>query len=326
MKLHDIIPNDPLLEDLSRRGFLKGVGAAAGSAATGAMAAPFRHGEYKDQMTGKSQGRYSKVKADNGNATLTLRWPGSDQPRIDIDLPGKTINFGASGAAGARVKVGNGPVIETYLSKGQSGDYSWGAILDTNLVRKILTHSGELKIEVDIFRTGPQIFKFTIEQDQVTKDFSTQQKVDTERGRKQAAEKEKQDAEKAKQDAEIAQKQKEREPITKLEKRMEDNLPKSISISGIRTGIGKIYYDSYKKDLDTKFVGRMGKRGEISNLQVTSPSGQEDWDKVATDLVKTKMWPYYLTAALGDDVNHIDFEVTVSTKSSKVDITNVVRD
>ena len=35
MKLHDIIPNDPLLEDLSRRGFLKGVGAAAAAGATG---------------------------------------------------------------------------------------------------------------------------------------------------------------------------------------------------------------------------------------------------------------------------------------------------
>ena len=33
MKLFDIIPNDPLLEDLSRRGFLKGAGAAAGMAA-----------------------------------------------------------------------------------------------------------------------------------------------------------------------------------------------------------------------------------------------------------------------------------------------------
>lgn len=169
MRLHEIIPNDPLLEDLSRRGFLKGVGAAAGMAATGAQAAPFSHGEYKDQMTGKSKGRYSTVKADNGNATLTLKWPGSGRARIDIDLPGKIINFGASGSSGARIKVGNGPVIETYLNRGESGDYSWGAILDTNLVQKILAHSGELKIEVNIFRTGPEIFKFTIEQDNITK-------------------------------------------------------------------------------------------------------------------------------------------------------------
>jgi TonB family protein len=171
-----IIPHDPLFEDLSRRGFLKGVGAAAGMAVTGAQAAPFSHGEYKDQMTGKSKGRYSTVKADNGNATLTLKWPGSGQARIDIDLPGKTINFSASGSSGARVKIGNGPVIETYLSRGQSGDYSWGAILDTNLVRKILSHSGELKIEVNIFRTGPEIFKFTIEQDNITKSIPAPKK------------------------------------------------------------------------------------------------------------------------------------------------------
>lgn len=32
MRLHEIIPNDPLLEDLSRRGFLKGLGAGVGLA------------------------------------------------------------------------------------------------------------------------------------------------------------------------------------------------------------------------------------------------------------------------------------------------------
>ena len=171
MKINQII------SEIDRRGFLKGMGAAAAVGATSsAMAAPFRHGSHTDQMTGKEEGKFSEVRADTGNAKLTLIWPGAGQPGIDIDLPRKIINFSAKGAAGARVKIGNGPVIETYLNRGTSGDYSWGRILDTNLVRKILNHSGELKIEVDIFRTGPEVFKFTIEQDHVTKDFSTQQK------------------------------------------------------------------------------------------------------------------------------------------------------
>lgn len=168
MKLIDIIPNDPLLEDLTRRGFLKGIGAAAGMAATGATASPFKHGEYKDQMTGERQGRYSKVKADNKNATLEILWPVSGQAMTIIDIPRATINFKIHGAIG-RIKIGNDPVQDFDLSMGDSGNYSWGANLSADIARKILSHSGEVKIEVPIYRTGPEIFKFTIEQDNITK-------------------------------------------------------------------------------------------------------------------------------------------------------------
>jgi TonB family protein len=168
MNLRDIIPNDPLLEDMSRRGFLKGLGAAAGMAATGASAAPFSHGEYKDQMTGKSDGKYSKVRSDDGRATLTLDWPVGGRGQLIVSIPGTTINFGARGAAG-RIKIGSGPVQDVWLNQGQTGSYSWAGILNNSLISKILSHSGEVKIEVPFYRTGPEIFKFTIEQDNITK-------------------------------------------------------------------------------------------------------------------------------------------------------------
>jgi hypothetical protein len=74
MRLYDIIPNDPLLEDLSRRGFLKGIGAAAlagtaGSSKAGIFSSPALFdpgiykgeaiqllGSYSDDSSGKAHG------------------------------------------------------------------------------------------------------------------------------------------------------------------------------------------------------------------------------------------------------------------------------
>jgi len=271
------------LQEVDRRGFLKGMGAAAGMAATGAQAAPFSHGEYKDQMTGKSQGRYSKVKADNGNATLTLRWPGSDQPRIDIDLPGKIINFGASGAAGARVKVGNGPVIETYLNRGQSGNYSWGAILDTNLVRKILTHSGELKIEVNIFQTGPEIFKFTIEQDNITKSIPAPNKKEVKKDETGSADSVEPSA----------------EPSSSYAGRIKARIQPNITFSG--TGSGPV-------DVEI----RVTPDGTILARKIIKSSGDAKWDDAIIRAIDKTMtlprdidgrMPPTVSLTLGESVN-----------------------
>ena len=67
---------EEMLAEIDRRGFLKGLGAAAATAAvpTLAKAAPFKHGEYKDQMSGEKQGKFAKVKADNGNANLEIEY------------------------------------------------------------------------------------------------------------------------------------------------------------------------------------------------------------------------------------------------------------
>ena len=173
MKITDVVN-----EDITRRGFLQGAGAAAVAGAAGsAMAAPFRHGEYKDQMTGASQGKYSTIKSNDGRASLELSWPGQGQSYLAVDVPGKIINFGASGTAAARIKIGNGPVINTYLNRGTSGNYSWGAIFNNDIINKVLTHQGELKVEIPLYRDGGTVYNFTVEQDQTTKSYSQSNKT-----------------------------------------------------------------------------------------------------------------------------------------------------
>ena len=177
MRLHEIIPNDPLLEDLSRRGFLKGIAGAAASSATGAMAAPFRHGSHTDQMTGKEEGKYSTVVSDNSNAKLIIQWPGHSSPGVVITVPGKVINYktGRFGSgAGARIKIGNLPVEDISIYSPDSGNYSKAFLGFDNenrarIARQILKSSGPLKIEIPIFREGNVVFAFTIEPDEIVK-------------------------------------------------------------------------------------------------------------------------------------------------------------
>ena len=100
-------------EDLSRRGFLKGAGAAAVAGAAGsAMAAPFKHTTDKDQMTGEKTADVSTVKSNDGKAILELRR--GAKPMVVLEVPGTTFNAGRLGT-NCRYKIGNGPVIETLL-------------------------------------------------------------------------------------------------------------------------------------------------------------------------------------------------------------------
>ena len=155
------------LEEIDRRGFLKGMGAAAAAGAAGsAMSAPFNHGNHVDQMTGKENGKYSEVRSDNSNAVLSIQWPGHSWPGVWIEIPGATINFDSADGTTGRVKI-NGTVKEMSLDRVGSGSYSKAK---TDIPPKsILTTSGDLWIEVPIYRKGNQIYKFTIEPDLITK-------------------------------------------------------------------------------------------------------------------------------------------------------------
>ena len=61
------------ITEITRRNFLKGVG-AAGLGSTQALAAPFRHGQNIDPMTDKAEGQYSTVTSDDGSAVLYIQW------------------------------------------------------------------------------------------------------------------------------------------------------------------------------------------------------------------------------------------------------------
>lgn len=163
MKIRDL--QQPINE-IDRRGFLKGLGATAAAGATGsAMAAPFRHSKNVDPMTGKENGKYSEVRSDNSNAVLSIQWPEHKWPGVFIDIPRGIINFGVYGASG-RIKI-NGKVADVSLSRISNRSYS-SASIDIP-PRTVLTATGDLWVEVPIYNDGDRVFKFTIEPDSITK-------------------------------------------------------------------------------------------------------------------------------------------------------------
>ena len=194
MKINEIT------EDISRRGFLKGAAAAAASAATGAIAAPFSHNQTTDQMDSSAKPKkYSQVKSEDGSALLEIHWPESGKasdmrPEASgavIGVPGQTLDLVGRGTAG-RIKFGSSPPLPVTFSSATSGNYSiawihlstaktWDEISKDGryqlegraLARKLLTFSGEVKIEVPIYRVGNKVFTFKIEPDDQTKKLGT---------------------------------------------------------------------------------------------------------------------------------------------------------
>jgi hypothetical protein len=166
-----------ILDEISRRDFLKGAGATAGLAAMGgANAAPFKHTTSKDQMTGKKTADVSTVKSNDGKAILELRR--GTKPMVVVEVPGAIFNAGSLGTK-CRYKIGNGPVVETLLAMPSSGAYDWGAILPSyqggnGLAEKIMNHSGEVLFEVDLYKVGGKVFKFTIEPDATSRSVKEQ--------------------------------------------------------------------------------------------------------------------------------------------------------
>ena len=177
MKIRDL---QQQVNEIDRRGFLKGLGAAAVAGAAGsAMAAPFRHGEYKDQMTGKTQGKYSILPSDNSNARITIIWPGSAQPGFVIDIPGEVLQLGIDGASG-RIKI-NGKIENIYFNPMKDhGAYSSAGVLSDNIARKLLKSNGEVLIEIPVYGKGNKIYKFTVEPDSIVKQLKDPQPKKTE--------------------------------------------------------------------------------------------------------------------------------------------------
>jgi hypothetical protein len=166
-----------LEEDITRRGFLQGAGAAAvAGTAGGAMAAPFRHGEYKDQMTGANQGKYSTIKSDNSNATLQIQWPGTKQPGFILDIPGEVLQLGIDGASG-RIKI-NGKLENIYFNRMvDHGAYSSAGVLSDNIARKLLKSNGEVLIEIPVYGKGNKVYKFTVEPDSIVNQLNNPQPI-----------------------------------------------------------------------------------------------------------------------------------------------------
>ena len=162
---------EEMLAEIDRRGFLKGLGAAAATAAIPSMAkaAPFSHGKNVDPMTNKERGKNSTVKSDNSDAVLTIQWPSHEYPGVWISIPkNNTMDFTNDIITSSRIKI-NGNISNLKLWQLSGGNYNQAKIdISPNTVLKA---SGDLWIEIPMFRGERKIFKFTLEQDKETKKF-----------------------------------------------------------------------------------------------------------------------------------------------------------
>jgi hypothetical protein len=171
------------LEEVDRRGFLKGIGAVAVAGAAGnSMSAPFKHSQNVDPMTDKVTGKNSTVISDDGTAELYVEWKGgANSGGAWMDLKSGRVHprFGNSGFVG-RIKFGNDAVQDldgvpqanyktVQLGGSASSGVDTGTMNTAVIAKKILKHSGKLKIEIPMLDGNKKVFVFTIEQDSTTK-------------------------------------------------------------------------------------------------------------------------------------------------------------
>jgi hypothetical protein len=164
------------LDEISRRDFLKGAGAAAGLAATDAISAPFKHSQNVDPMTDKVQSKNSTVVSDDGSAQLYIQWNSGVWFDLKKGLLGLTNSTGGFYLQNMRIKIGNEPVKKTYgtLSKNFKSMQIGGPAETKNLASQILKHSGELRIEAELSNGNTKVFKFTIEPDATSRSVKEQ--------------------------------------------------------------------------------------------------------------------------------------------------------
>lgn len=181
MRLQEVsgLTTDEMLAEIDRRGFLKGLGAAAATAAVPSLAnaAPWKHGQSKDEMDDTVY-KFSDVTSNDGQARIRApRNQGSlatlnVKDRIDFDH----MDYGKLCARG-RIKIGSSPPAEVHLNQLVSGSNIVSLLgLDKNYKSihfdKIflgLSKPTTIKIEVPIIGKGSKVYTFEIEPDEVTK-------------------------------------------------------------------------------------------------------------------------------------------------------------
>jgi len=171
-RVNNCVPES--LEEIDRRGFLKGMGAAAMTGAAGsAVAAPFKHGEYTDQMTDKNVGKYSAVRSNDGLAELEIAWGDGVwfvlKTRAMLEI--NKVVSGEYRIQYFRYSFNGKLVEESGIVNKQLRSMQIGSTPDASkaLANKLLKQPGEFKIEIELFGEGKRVFKFKIEPDSVSK-------------------------------------------------------------------------------------------------------------------------------------------------------------
>jgi len=176
--------NEGMDEDLSRRGFLKGLGAAAAAgAASSANATPFKHGKFKDEMTGAESGSYTTLKSDYGDATIQINWNGLTY--IGFIATSDILGIYKGYPMDGRIKISDKPVKNiTLWPLNGAGNHAGGIKIDDSnkatilLAKEIMSTPGSLKIELPVVSPGgaytKKIFQFTIEPDNKSKQYDNE--------------------------------------------------------------------------------------------------------------------------------------------------------
>ncbi len=115
-----------------------------------------------DQMTGESKGGKARVWSEDGQALLEVYFGPNTKDIVFIEVKNQVINFGVDGTS-VRIKAG-GKVINAHLDRPTSGAYDYGGVHEEwypGLIKRIFA-GGEIKIEVPIYRKGPQIYTWNV--------------------------------------------------------------------------------------------------------------------------------------------------------------------
>jgi hypothetical protein len=135
-------------------------------------AAKFVHNQNSDPMTDRTTGSYSTVKSEDKQAELYIEWHGKKGIGAWIDLKKGLFH---NNDKPFRYKFGKNAVQDNLYSvevnnSGYKSLQLGGAGLETGeFADRILRHTGELRIEVEVFNVGPRVFIFKIEQDATTR-------------------------------------------------------------------------------------------------------------------------------------------------------------
>jgi hypothetical protein len=335
---------EEMLAEIDRRGFLKGLGAAAATAAIPSMAkaAPFSHSKNVDPMTNKERGKSSAVKSDNSDAVLTIQWPGHEAPGVWISIPkNNTMDFTNDIIMSSRIKI-NGNISNLKLWQLSGGNYNQ-AKLDIS-PNTVLKASGDLWIEIPMFRGERKIFKFTLEQDKETKKFKQdddeQDAIDAKQLEKQKQMRQDQESSRLQKEKdnqeEILKKEKESREIEKQqqEKQQQDKENKE-NIKDLKTIISKnivnrleiiipkakqkindahYFHRSYMQDYEATVRFDINKMGAISNFAIVkaSQSGNASISNILSDkqLYKFSAMPEELFNKVSKEQEVIHLEIT----------------
>jgi hypothetical protein len=182
MKINELLSENEL-DEIDRRGFLKGLGAAAGLAAVGNVAAaPLKKSVSTDKMSGEKT-KKADIESDDKKGSLEI-FDRDGPPESTKQAAGGQVDFAPDydwsnvylslkrgifdrTVPAGRIKFGSGPAEHVSVHVGSGGRhaelFNRGGGKTNSLAKKILNHKGKLLIEIFVYPEKSEIIQFTID-------------------------------------------------------------------------------------------------------------------------------------------------------------------